>query len=434
MDKINVKGSTVQRTVVQLLMPSLLATGVLLTGCANTVKTAGKVAEVIYDPDIQVGPNEMQPSKVSLAALSQGAQTTVSPNVKRGLFAASPAPNSYSITLYEIGSEYFAKAEEGVLSANAALAIADGEYIAKHQYSLKVDGYRFVDHFAVDEAIKGLIAMIEFEEPKCAVWSPVRAIKGTGEEYNFYFMGEEQHFLLRSEQDISAPGEPVKKDNRFIGNCGNQFNALAADADPQGEVPKLVMAYQRAAHEAPILSLMSAQAAPVDEVVSVNDSAPVVPQQAVAQVVHKQPAVQKSAATQARTIEQPIAAAPSSAKVASAAPRQANTQTVIDQVLNNQSARQWLQPASLARYPSAEDARGQRIYFIAGLGRVDISSGALSVRAQPGLESRRTTLLAKGKAVQVHRYSAQGKGWIYVESEGARPGWVSEPLVDWRPL
>jgi hypothetical protein len=227
------------------VMPVMLISCLVLTGCASTVKTAGKVAEVIYNPDIQVGPNEVQLSKVSLAALSDNVLTTLLPKNGSAAFATKVPANYYLLSLYELDQFFFKKAQNGVLSANDTLAVIDGGYLAKHQYYLKLNGYRFIKHFAVDEDVKGLFAVVNYQQPKCVIWSSVQPITNIGEEYNLYLQGQEQGFTLRSEKDVTAPGEPLKIDNRFFGQCEKQANAVAGSVNLP--MSKLVASYMQAA-------------------------------------------------------------------------------------------------------------------------------------------------------------------------------------------
>ncbi len=221
----------------------------LITGCASSVKVVSKVAEVIYDPNVQVGSNETQPSKVSVAVLTERADTTVSPSAKHRYFSSGLATNHYLLKIYELDENVLGGENVSTLTANQVMAVMGGEYLEKHEYYVKLDGFRFIKHFSVDKKVANLLAVVYFEEPQCTLWSTLRGVKSIGEEYNFYLKATERRFLFRSELDVSSPGEKIKIDNRYIGVCGGQDNALLAKVqapESRSKVLTLIRSHQEA--------------------------------------------------------------------------------------------------------------------------------------------------------------------------------------------
>ncbi len=221
----------------------------LITGCASSVKVVGKVAEVLYDPSVQVGPNEIQLSEVSLAVLTKSADTTVSPTAKHRSFSSGLATDHYLLKIYELDEKISGSEDVSTLTANQVMAVMGGGYLEKHEYYVKLDGFRFIKHFAVNKKATNLLAVVYFEEPQCTLWSALRGVKSIGEEYNFYLKATERRFLFRSELDVSSPGEKIKIDNRYIGVCGGQYNARLAKVqayESRSKVLALIKSHQEA--------------------------------------------------------------------------------------------------------------------------------------------------------------------------------------------
>ena len=441
----------------------------VLSGCASTVKTAGKVAEVMYDPDIQVGPNEVQFSKVSLAVLSEDVLTTLSSNKRRGLFGSKIPANYYLLSLYELNQAYFNKTEDGILSANDALAIVDGKYLAKHQYYLKLNGYRFVKHFTLDEDAKGLLAVVNYQQPKCIVWSTVRSIKNIGEEYNFYLQGHDQGFILRSEQDVTAPGEQIKIDNRFLGQCEEQENAVIATVNMP--MSNLVKSYMNAADQEAVEALVPNEKPAVAQ--KVNDNVDVLAKQSkkpvsqpkgmLASVVEDyEPAVNNTARAKPLVVSQQSAVVKpvikseykpptivedyeipqidnvkskpkSSVKKAESATQVSDSVEQVQNVdVGLESVNLGLDSAVLEAFPFKDNEQGQRVYFLIGMGYIKTKGNALVVRSQPSVQSQKLSVIGDAKSLQVQRYSPSNGGWLYIESEGVQSGWVKESFVKWQ--
>jgi len=457
------------------LMPILIIACFVLAGCASTVKTAGKVAEVIYNPDIQVGPNEIQLSKLSLAVLSEDVLTTLAPNKSNSSFGSKIPANYYLLSLYELNQAYFNKSKNGILSANDALAVVDGQYLAKHQYYLKLNGYRFIEHFSVDEDVKGVLAVVNYQQPKCMVWSTVRTIKNIGEEYNFYLQGKKQGFTFRSEQDVTAPGEPIKIDNRFFGQCQEQENAVTATVNMP--MSKLVQSYMNAAEQGVAKPL---QSEPPNTITSVpqyiNDNIVVAANQSVRSddqpkslmpriVEDYEPAINNNNRTnidkmsstvilkkgKALDMAQPEVVVKPTIKSQYRPPSIVEdyqvplNNHVKSKVLSNKEAAQVskivtqvkpagdsLDSAALETLPFKISKQGQRVYFLTGIGYIKTKGNALVIRIEPDAKSQKLSVIGNAKSLQVLRYSPANGGWVYIESEGVKTGWVKESFVKWQ--
>ncbi|MEM5527565.1 hypothetical protein WN093_01925 [Gammaproteobacteria bacterium AS21] len=493
-------------------MPVILISCLLLTACASSVNTAGKVAQVIYNPDIQVGPNEVQLSKVSLAALSDDVVTTLSAVKRGGIFGSKVPANYYLLSLYELDQTYFKKARNGILSANDALDVIDGEYLAKHQYYLKLNGYRFIKHFSVDENVKGLFGVVNYQQPKCVVWSSVQPIKNIGEEYNLYLQGQGQAFTLRSEKDITAPGEPLKIDNRFFGQCGNQANAVAASVD--NPMSKLVESYLQApatslkqnqvvgkksvsildnvdslakapsieVQQPEVLSsttivedyqypIKNSSASPASKAVVSDAKAAVAAVAAVTEVTEVTEVAQPEVLSNTTIVEDyqypiknsstsPVSkAAKTPAKaVAVAQPEVLSNTTIVEDyqrpissaesqsVVENNKAAAYIKASHVEKTQSTNtqldshiqkthaakiNEHGHRIFLVTGLGYIKTKGNALVVRIQPDGGSQKLSIIGNGTSLQVQRYSPANNGWLYIESEAVKSGWVRASFVNW---
>ena len=463
-----------------------LASLLLITGCSSTVETVTKVAEVIYDPDIQVGSNEMQPSELSISALTVNADTTVSNTKKRSFFSAKVRKGFYLFRLYQIDNKMLASSEGGILNANQVLKVMQGEYLEKHQFYLKRDGYRFIKHFKVDKEVAALLALVHFEEPQCSVWTTLNVVKNIGEEYNYFLKADERSFIFKSELDVSAPGEPIKIDNRFIGTCKNQVNASAADVleiEEDQDIIEAIQQHQGAASLATLNKKGVEDANGYKEQLVLatkdkksgsqikdssnnikfkapNSNKPVKkiqePRNARKVVVVEDYQLDKAnkQEQEIETIKLPPKVVVKKESLNKQSSGNSNddysseeklaisqkatvpiktTNDVIDDLVKKKIHTLVLSPKQLAALPKYQNEQGNHVYFVTGIGRIKTTNESLNIRQAPGVSSPKIATIQDKKSVQVQQYTPDLNGWLYIESEGVKPGWVSEPFVDWKP-
>mgnify|MGYP001942587706 FL=1 len=449
-----------QKAHLFLLKPALSAVCavlvLLLAGCSTTVETVTKVAEVIYDPDIQVGSNEMQPSELSISALTVNADTTVSNTKKRSFFSPKVRKGYFLFQLYQVSNKTLAKSEKGILNANQVISVMQGKYLAKHQFYLKSNGYRFIKHFKVDREVGALLALVHFEEPQCSVWSTLTVVKNIGEEYNFFLKANERSFIFKSELDVSAPGEPIKVDNRFLGACKEQINASKAQVIEIEEDQDILEAIEQ--HQMnPSLSISSSDVHEngkgyKEQLITPSKDSNVLMAKTKSSKDFLSVATVAATSKKAVVIEdfkvdrkntRPTEEATLSNNRASKVKGRTTgkedaplktTNDVIEALVKKKIHSLVLTPAQLAVLPKYKNDQGNLVYFVTGVGNVKTVNESLNIRQAPGIESPRVATIRNKKSVQVQQYTPDLNGWLYIESEGVKPGWVSEPFVDWKTL
>ena len=425
-----------QKVYVFLSKVSLSAVFVIsvlvLSGCSSTVETVTKVAEVIYDPDIQVGSNEIQPSELSISALTVNADTTVSNTKKRSFFSPKVRKGYFLFQLYQVSNKTLTNSENGVLNANQVISIMQGRYLAKHQFYLKSDGYRFIKHFKVDKEVGALLALVHFEEPKCSVWKTLSVVKNIGEEYNFFLKANERNFIFKSELDVSAPGEPIKVDNRFLGTCKEQLNASEAqvlEIEEDQDVLEAIEQHQKSSSflkpsndvlenqkdykeqliapskkEAKVLITSEKAAEP-------NVKVPVVPQKSV--VIEDFQIVSNKMITEQGVVTDHIASKNNRRTSAKVVVPLKTTDDVIEALVKKKIHSLVLTPAQLAVLPKYKNDQGNLIYFVTGVGSVKTANESLNIRKAPGINSPRVATIRNKKSVQVQQYTPDLNGWLY---------------------
>jgi type VI secretion system protein VasD len=485
----------------------------IISGCAQSVNTVSKIAEVIYDPNIQVGSNEVQPSKVSVAALTEQANVTTSAK-KQSIFSSN-LQKKYQLRIFELGKKQQSN-KEGKISAAQMQAVFSGKYVAKHDFYLELEGYRFIQHFKINKNARYIIAVVHFKDPLCTIWSSLKPVKAIGGEYNFYFKGHSQNFTFKSENEISGPNSESLIDTSYQGNC-NLSDSLAEAAAVQKSSADLGIEEKAVvAVSVPRLSQVT-EIKKIDEIKAQSqikevlnqanpdrDSLPHVveypargktktyekkalhtivkgPEKAVKNtvinndlntqvvvedyraplskvktkgtnrkinqdisskasrslqtkkiVVKEYPSKRSVSPSAITTLKQktPITIAPTIKKHQV----EVITKPIYEDLATNKIKEMLLTTAELATLPKYTDELSNTVYLVSGFGVVETDKEPLNIRKLPGLNHKKIATLQKGAFVQIQRFTVKQKGWLFIESEETKPGWVSEQFVDWKRL
>lgn len=142
--------------------------------CSSPLETAGKIGQVLMDPNIPVGYKEDRPSTLELALL---AEQDINPNDRE---EASPL-NLQVVYLSEdskLLSSYYEQFEaedlDDVLGKN---------YIDHQDYSVQPGQYKVVSGLSLDKDNRYLGVIAYYSDPEKAQWRRVIPLKGKGHDY-----------------------------------------------------------------------------------------------------------------------------------------------------------------------------------------------------------------------------------------------------------
>lgn len=181
------RGWPSQVPLVCLLPGSVLAGLLLLSACT----TMGKVADVVMDPDIQVGSNADQPSTLGVTLL---AEPDVNPN---GSGEASP-----------IELQLLWLAEDSKLLASDYDQLAAGpkealgkNYIDHQEFTLLPGQYKYIPPAKLDEQTRYIGVIAHYADPDRAQWRKVIKVKSTGEAYQLLIHLRQNEVQLQKEEE-----------------------------------------------------------------------------------------------------------------------------------------------------------------------------------------------------------------------------------------
>ena len=166
---------------------SVLAGLLLLSACT----TLGKVADVVMDPDIQVGSNADQPSTLGVTLL---AEPDVNPN---GGGEASP-----------IELQLLWLAEDSKLLASDYDQLAAGpkealgqNYIDHQEFTLLPGQYKYLPPAKLDEQTRYIGVIAHYADPDRAQWRKVIKVKSMGQAYQLLIHLRRNEVQLQKEEE-----------------------------------------------------------------------------------------------------------------------------------------------------------------------------------------------------------------------------------------
>jgi len=140
-----------------------------LAGCT----TMGKMADVMMDPDIQVGSNDEQPSTLGFSLL---AERDVNPNE-----SGEAAPIEFQVVLLAEDSKLLATDYDQV-TADVEKALGKN-YLDHQEYTLLPGQYKYLPPIKLDEETRYIGVIARYADPDHAQWRKVIKVKSMGQAY-----------------------------------------------------------------------------------------------------------------------------------------------------------------------------------------------------------------------------------------------------------
>ena len=171
-------------------MKHLITLGLMMCGlCACT--TMGKVADVVMDPDIQVGSNAEQPAMVGFTFL---AESDVNPNG-----SGDAAPIEFQVVMLAEDSKLLASDYDQLAHD---LKDALGKNYLEHQdYTLLPGQFKYLSPVKLDEKTRYIGVIARYAEPDAAEWRKVVKVKSMGENYQILLHLRQNELQLQKEEE-----------------------------------------------------------------------------------------------------------------------------------------------------------------------------------------------------------------------------------------
>ena len=163
-----------------------LACLMTLAGCT----TMGKMADVMMDPDIQVGSNDEQPSTLGFSLL---AERDVNPNE-----SGEAAPIEFQVVLLAEDSKLLATDYDQV-TADVEKALGKN-YLDHQEYTLLPGQYKYLPPIKLDEETRYIGVIARYADPDHAQWRKVIKVKSMGQAYQILVHLRQREVELQKEE------------------------------------------------------------------------------------------------------------------------------------------------------------------------------------------------------------------------------------------
>ena len=157
-----------------------------LAGCT----TMGKMADVMMDPDIQVGSNDEQPSTLGFSLL---AERDVNPNE-----SGEAAPIEFQVVLLAEDSKLLATDYDQV-TADVEKALGKN-YLDHQEYTLLPGQYKYLPPIKLDEETRYIGVIARYDDPDHAQWRKVIKVKSMGQAYQILVHLRQSEVELQKEE------------------------------------------------------------------------------------------------------------------------------------------------------------------------------------------------------------------------------------------
>ena len=157
-----------------------------LAGCT----TMGKMADVMMDPDIQVGSNDEQPSTLGFSLL---AERDVNPNE-----SGEAAPIEFQVVLLAEDSKLLATDYDQV-TADVEKALGKN-YLDHQEYTLLPGQYKYLPPIKLDEETRYIGVIARYADPDHAQWRKVIKVKSMGLAYQILVHLRQSEVELQKEE------------------------------------------------------------------------------------------------------------------------------------------------------------------------------------------------------------------------------------------
>lgn len=157
-----------------------------LAGCT----TMGKMADVMMDPDIQVGSNDEQPSTLGFSLL---AERDVNPNE-----SGEAAPIEFQVVLLAEDSKLLATDYDQV-TADVEKALGKN-YLDHQEYTLLPGQYKYLPPIKLDEETRYIGVIARYADPDHAQWRKVIKVKSMGQAYQILVHLRQSEVELQKEE------------------------------------------------------------------------------------------------------------------------------------------------------------------------------------------------------------------------------------------
>jgi type VI secretion lipoprotein, VC_A0113 family len=157
-----------------------------LAGCT----TMGKMADVMMDPDIQVGSNDDQPSTLGFSLL---AERDVNPNE-----SGEAAPIEFQVVLLAEDSKLLATDYDQV-TGDVEKALGKN-YLDHQDYTLLPGQFKYLPPIKLDEKTRYIGVIARYADPEHAQWRKVIKVKSMGQAYQILVHLRQSEVELQKEE------------------------------------------------------------------------------------------------------------------------------------------------------------------------------------------------------------------------------------------
>ena len=150
----------------------------------------GKMADVMMDPDIQVGSNDAQPSTLGFSLL---AERDVNPNE-----SGEAAPIEFQVVLLAEDSKLLATDYDQV-TADVEKALGKN-YLDHQEYTLLPGQFKYLPPIKLDEKTRYIGVIARYADPDHAQWRKVIKVKSMGQAYQILVHLRQSEVELQKEE------------------------------------------------------------------------------------------------------------------------------------------------------------------------------------------------------------------------------------------
>lgn len=163
-----------------------LASLMTVVGCT----TMGKMADVMMDPDIQVGSNDEQPSTLGVSLL---AARDVNPNE-----SGEAVPIEFQVVLLAEDSKLLATDYDQV-TGDVEKALGKN-YLDHQEYTLLPGQFKYLPPIKLDEKTRYIGVIARYADPDHAQWRKVIKVKSMGQAYQILVHLRQNEVELQKEE------------------------------------------------------------------------------------------------------------------------------------------------------------------------------------------------------------------------------------------
>lgn len=162
----------------------------LLIGCGG-IEAAGKIAQVIADPGIQVGDKKAQPTKVTLSLVAE--------DVLNLNYEGDATPIQIDLFQLKDNSRFLAADYDSI--ASDAKSVLGKSYIDQEEYFIEPSGNQYVKTLELEEKTQYLGVVAHYSDIDEVIWKKIVKVNSLGEEPHFLVLLKDREIRLNRMDD-----------------------------------------------------------------------------------------------------------------------------------------------------------------------------------------------------------------------------------------